>query len=59
MYLNKFQICDFNLKILGGVARFGGAAHDAYIWEASRINGLLQQRYEHDSGDQSWLLGMF
>ncbi|KAI8121770.1 putative nuclease HARBI1 [Lucilia cuprina] len=54
---NVQLICDFNLKILGGFARFGGSAHDAYIWEASQINALMQQRFETNRSDHTWLLG--
>ncbi|KAI8119256.1 putative nuclease HARBI1 [Lucilia cuprina] len=54
---NVQLICDYDLKILGGFARFGGAAHDSYIWEASRINVLLQERNEADKNNHSWLLG--
>ncbi|XP_055904862.1 putative nuclease HARBI1 [Eupeodes corollae] len=56
---NVQLICDFDLKILAGFARFAGATHDAYIWEASQVNSLLERRYEACElrDHNSWLLG--
>ncbi|KAI8120492.1 putative nuclease HARBI1 [Lucilia cuprina] len=64
---NVQLICDYDLKILGGFARFGGVAHDSNIWEASRINVCTNScqfvfysktRYSVDSGYplRPWLL---
>ncbi|KAK5648018.1 hypothetical protein RI129_002910 [Pyrocoelia pectoralis] len=41
-------ICDYNLKILNINPRFGGAAHDSFVWNNSIIH-----RFYHNS----WLLG--
>lgn len=54
MYL---QICDYDLKIFGVLARYGGATHDSYIWQASQISTLLEQRYDNNNEERSWLLG--
>ncbi|XP_055843196.1 putative nuclease HARBI1 [Episyrphus balteatus] len=56
---NVQLICDFNLQILGVYARFGGASHDSFIWEASSIKTLLEQRCEINgvAEQSSWLLG--
>ncbi|XP_055910032.1 putative nuclease HARBI1 [Eupeodes corollae] len=54
---NVQLVCDFNLKILSVIAKFGGSSHDSYIWDGSQVKSLLERRYVAcDSGEHSsWL----
>ncbi|XP_037933030.1 putative nuclease HARBI1 [Teleopsis dalmanni] len=49
-------ICDFDLKILGCYARYGGSTHDAFIWENSAIKKFLEVNHRQNN-DSIWLLG--
>ncbi|KAI4455575.1 hypothetical protein MML48_9g00001478 [Holotrichia oblita] len=51
----KMKICDVNCRILNVSAQFPGSTHDAYIWQNSDVNGLLQELT--NSGHTSYLLG--
>ncbi|XP_048482845.1 putative nuclease HARBI1 isoform X1 [Plutella xylostella] len=53
--LNVQMICDDNYRILNVNAKFGGANHDAFIWENSNINPYMQSL--HENGEKVWLLG--
>ncbi|RVE42632.1 hypothetical protein evm_012718 [Chilo suppressalis] len=53
--LNVQMICDYKCRILSVNARFGGATHDAFVWENSRINSHMQSF--HRNGESVWLLG--
>ncbi|XP_045450706.1 putative nuclease HARBI1 [Melitaea cinxia] len=44
-----------NCKILAINAKFGGATHDAFIWENSNINDYM--KYLYRSNESVWLLG--
>lgn len=50
-----FQICDSDCKILAVNAKFGGATHDAFVWENSKVNDFMQSLYR--SNEMIWLLG--
>ncbi|KAJ8911805.1 hypothetical protein NQ315_014229 [Exocentrus adspersus] len=39
-------ICDANLQIINVNANFGGASHDAFIWQNSAIKQHLQENYQ-------------
>lgn len=49
-------ICDADYLILNANARFGGTAHDSYIWKSSKVQIKLQQLY-NDGERDFWLLG--
>ncbi|XP_041968773.1 putative nuclease HARBI1 [Aricia agestis] len=53
--LNVQMICDHNCNILSVNAKFGGATHDAFIWENSNINDYIQSL--HRQNEIVWLLG--
>lgn len=50
-----FQICDSDYRILNVNAKYGGANHDSFIWENSRINEYVQNL--HQNNEVEWLLG--
>ncbi|XP_036336283.1 putative nuclease HARBI1 [Rhagoletis pomonella] len=52
--INVQMVCDPNLKILSVNARFPGARHDAYIWNASAVRRAMKRAY--DRGDHSTFL---
>ena len=52
-----FQICDFNLKIIGLNARYGGSSHDSFVWNNSFMRRVLEEEYSHGIRN-SFLLGM-
>lgn len=49
-------MCDYDLKILSVNARYAGATHDAFIFDASQVNNVLEERYAGRQGNQAWLL---
>ncbi|CAG9133872.1 unnamed protein product [Plutella xylostella] len=49
------MVCDHECRILSINPKFGGASHDAFVWENSQINTLMQTL--HRNGESSWLLG--
>ncbi|KAI4455558.1 hypothetical protein MML48_9g00005573 [Holotrichia oblita] len=53
--INVQLICDVNCRILNVSAQFPGSTHDAYIWQNSDVNGLLQELTNR--GHTSYLLG--
>ncbi|XP_017469052.1 PREDICTED: putative nuclease HARBI1 [Rhagoletis zephyria] len=52
--INVQMVCDPNLKILNVNARFPGARHDAYIWNASAVPRAMKRAY--DRGDHNTFL---
>lgn len=50
-----FKVADDKCRIMAVNAKFGGATHDAFIWENSCINSYMQTL--HESGESVWLLG--
>ncbi|KAA5616572.1 transposase family protein, partial [Pseudomonas aeruginosa] len=48
-------ICDSDCRILNVNAKYGGATHDAFIWENSVVNNYMQSL--HRNNEQVWLLG--
>ncbi|XP_055917651.1 putative nuclease HARBI1 [Eupeodes corollae] len=54
---NVQLVCDYNLRILSVIAKFGGSSHDSYTWDGSQVNSLLERRYEAcEPGEHSsWL----
>lgn len=53
---NVQLVCDYDLRILACYARFGGGAHDAFIWENSRVQQYLEYQYRQGI-DTCWLIG--
>ncbi|XP_037874020.1 putative nuclease HARBI1 [Bombyx mori] len=53
--LNVQMICDSDCRILNVNAKYGGATHDAFIWENSVVNNYMQSL--HRNNEQVWLLG--
>lgn len=51
------MVCDFDLRILGCNARFGGSTHDAFIWESSRLKAFLHSKYTENGVFKGWLIG--
>lgn len=51
-----FQICDSDLKIISICAKFGGAAHDSYVWRLWSISRYLEEEH-FNNGMIGWLLG--
>lgn len=49
-------VCDADYFILNASARFGGTAHDSYIWRSSKVHDTLQQHFNRGERD-FWLLG--
>lgn len=49
-------VCDYDLRILNINARFGGAAHDAFIFRQSTVFDDLLHRYNQGETN-TWLLG--
>ncbi|KAJ8728897.1 hypothetical protein PYW07_006593 [Mythimna separata] len=49
------MICDSDCRILSLNAKFGGAAHDAFIWQNSNVNNFMQNL--HRNNEIVWLLG--
>ncbi|XP_012215802.2 putative nuclease HARBI1 [Linepithema humile] len=54
--LNVQMICDPNLKILNVNARYPGARHDAYIWNASAARRVMERAYNRGER-QTYLIG--
>ncbi|XP_017479894.1 PREDICTED: putative nuclease HARBI1 isoform X1 [Rhagoletis zephyria] len=53
---NVMIICDADYIVLSASARFGGTAHDSYVWRRSRACRALEELYEAGERD-FWLLG--
>ncbi|XP_063836073.1 putative nuclease HARBI1 [Ostrinia nubilalis] len=53
--LNVQMICDSDCRILNINAKYGGATHDAFIWDNSMANNYMQELHRHN--EQVWLLG--
>ncbi|XP_063635094.1 putative nuclease HARBI1 [Cydia splendana] len=53
--INVQMICDHECRILAVNAKYGGAAHDSFIWENSNINDHMQLL--HTRNEIVWLLG--
>lgn len=53
--LNVQMVCDDEYHILSVNPKFGGANHDAFIWENSNLNMYVQNL--HQNGEMVWLLG--
>lgn len=49
-------VCGPDLLIFSINARFGGTAHDAYVWRSSNVKNHLESVYESGKRD-FWLLG--
>ncbi|KAF9811668.1 hypothetical protein SFRURICE_011031 [Spodoptera frugiperda] len=56
--LNVQMICDSNCKIMSVNAKFGGATHDAFIWENSDVNNYIQSLHRSDSAypQRPWMM---
>ncbi|XP_058837699.1 putative nuclease HARBI1 [Topomyia yanbarensis] len=54
--INAMVICNEKYEILAINAKYGGCAHDSFVWHQSREHDLLETQY--DSGRRNfWLLG--
>ncbi|XP_041972599.1 putative nuclease HARBI1 [Aricia agestis] len=53
--LNVQMICDSECRILNVNAKYGGATHDAFIWENSQANRYIQDLNQNN--EQVWFLG--
>ncbi|CAG4988661.1 unnamed protein product [Parnassius apollo] len=53
--LNVQVVCDSECRILNVNAKYGGATHDAFIWDNSLVNQYMQEL--HLNNEQVWLLG--
>ncbi|KAL0879511.1 hypothetical protein ABMA27_003253 [Loxostege sticticalis] len=53
--LNVQMICDSDGKIINLNPKYGGATHDAFIWENSEVNNFMQRL--HQNNEHTWLLG--
>ncbi|XP_053616898.1 putative nuclease HARBI1 [Plodia interpunctella] len=53
--LNVQMVCDSDGRILNINSRYGGATHDAFIWENSAVNEFMQRLDQ--SNEHTWLLG--
>lgn len=49
------QVTDYQGRILTINPKFGGASHDAFVFENSNINFLMKSL--HRAGESVWLLG--
>lgn len=52
------KVCDFDLKIVSTTVRFGGSAHDAFVWNNSMPKRVLQNEYELGHRN-TYVLGKF
>ncbi|KAL4714269.1 hypothetical protein ACJJTC_009621 [Scirpophaga incertulas] len=51
----SLNICDSECRILNVNAKYGGATHDAFIWENSQANTYIQDLNRNN--EQVWFLG--
>ncbi|XP_065356054.1 putative nuclease HARBI1 [Calliphora vicina] len=54
--LNSMIICDHKYRILAINSKYGGAAHDSFVWKQSEERILLEQKYSSNLRN-FWLLG--
>lgn len=52
------QICDHKYVILAINSKYGGAAHDSFVWKESDERILLKEKYKENLRN-FWLLGKF
>lgn len=50
-------VCDFDLKIRGINTRFGGSTHDSFVFNNSALKTMLNEEYNSQRLQNSWLLG--
>ncbi|XP_018801289.1 PREDICTED: putative nuclease HARBI1 [Bactrocera latifrons] len=55
--INAMIICDHTYKILAINCQYGGAAHDSFVWKHSDQRRVLEERFQHNRNENSWLLG--
>ncbi|CAH0716343.1 unnamed protein product, partial [Brenthis ino] len=53
--INVQMVVDSECRILSINAKYGGATHDAFIWENRQVNSYMQEL--HRNHEQVWLLG--
>ncbi|CAG9124578.1 unnamed protein product [Plutella xylostella] len=51
----KKKVCDSDCKIISINPKYGGATHDAFVWENSKVRQFVENLY--NTGEQGWLLG--
>ncbi|XP_061390004.1 putative nuclease HARBI1 isoform X1 [Musca vetustissima] len=54
--LNSMIICDHQHIITAILSKYGGAAHDSFVWKHSDERRLLEQMYTNNSFKNGWLL---
>ncbi|XP_058840877.1 putative nuclease HARBI1 [Topomyia yanbarensis] len=55
--INAMIICNETLEIMSVNAKYGGCAHDSFVWQQSKERAMLETEY--DKGMRNiWLLGM-
>ncbi|XP_036321137.1 putative nuclease HARBI1 isoform X2 [Rhagoletis pomonella] len=55
--INAMIMCDHTYKILAINCRYGGAAHDSFVWKHSDQYRVLKERFELNRQENAWLLG--
>ncbi|XP_036343884.1 putative nuclease HARBI1 [Rhagoletis pomonella] len=55
--INAMIICDHTCKILAINCQYGGAAHDSFIWKHSDQRRALEEGFQQNRQENSWLLG--
>ncbi|XP_049301880.1 putative nuclease HARBI1 isoform X1 [Bactrocera dorsalis] len=55
--LNSMIICDYEHRILAIDSKYGGAAHDSFVWKHSAQRRFLEEAYNQNNMRNVWLLG--
>ncbi|XP_065356153.1 putative nuclease HARBI1 [Calliphora vicina] len=55
--LNYMVICDHEYKILAINSKYGGAAHDSFVWKHSDERSFLEELFNNNTSKNVWLLG--
>ncbi|XP_017482353.1 PREDICTED: putative nuclease HARBI1 [Rhagoletis zephyria] len=57
MRTTRKHICDHTYKILAINCQYGGAAYDSFVWKNSNQRRVLEERFQRNRNENSWLLG--
>ncbi|XP_055850481.1 putative nuclease HARBI1 [Episyrphus balteatus] len=55
--LNSMIICYHEYRILAVDSRYGGAAHDSFVWRHSSERQFLENKFDPTNNENFWLLG--
>ncbi|XP_039967512.1 putative nuclease HARBI1, partial [Bactrocera tryoni] len=55
--LNSMIICDHEYRILAIDSKYGGAAHDSFVWKHSAQRKFLEEQFNQNNVKNVWLLG--